>query len=392
MKVKSIKSVYFCNTLTHFRGSMGDLTLIILSAGSSSRFGQDVKKQWLYIDDKPLWKSVADRFKNDFNFKKIIITTTKEEFSYISGFGTYTYVVGGESRQASLKNALSEVDTKYVMVTDVARACIPHEMIQELIDNKEKADVIVPVLEVSDTVIYKNETIDREKVKLIQTPQLSCTKILKKSLESETLYTDDSSAIKADGGSVFYTKGSILAKKITFIADLRELQCLTQPKEIFLIGHGYDVHKFCMDKKMFLCGVLIESKYGLEAHSDGDVAIHALIDSLLGAIGAGDIGELFPDSSDEFKDIDSKILLLNVARFVRSVGYEIVNCDITIQAETPKLFKYKAKMREVLADILGLEPIRVNVKATTTEKLGFVGKKEGIAVDAISQVKLYNWK
>jgi len=370
---------------------LSDLTLIILNAGTSSRFGQDVKKQWLYVDDKPLWKAVADRFKNDFDFKEIIITTTKEELNYISGFGTYTYVVGGSTRQESLKNALSEVDTTYVMVSDVARACIPKAMIQEIIDNKDKADVIVPALEVSDTVIYKNETIDREMVKLIQTPQLSRTNILKKSLEGKTLYTDDSSAIKAGGGSLFYTKGNTLAKKITFIADLRELQCLTQPKELFFTGHGYDVHRFTLDKKMFLCGVEVKSRYGLEAHSDGDVAIHALIDSLLGAIGAGDIGELFPDTSDEFKDIDSKVLLLKVVKFVRSVGFEIVNCDITIQAETPKLFKYKKQMREVLANILGILPIRVNVKATTTEKLGFVGREEGIAVDAISQVKLYNW-
>jgi 2-C-methyl-D-erythritol 4-phosphate cytidylyltransferase/2-C-methyl-D-erythritol 2,4-cyclodiphosphate synthase len=143
---------------------------------------------------------------------------------------------------------------------------------------------------------------------------------------------------------------------------------------------------------MYLCGVEVESEFGFLAHSDGDVAIHALIDSLLGAIGAGDIGELFPDTSDEFKGIDSKILLKRVVEFIKSVGYEIVNCDITIQAQTPKLSPYKKQMREVLASVLGVEPVRVNVKATTTEKLGFVGRKEGVAVEATSMIKIYKWK
>jgi 2-C-methyl-D-erythritol 4-phosphate cytidylyltransferase/2-C-methyl-D-erythritol 2,4-cyclodiphosphate synthase len=370
---------------------LSDLTLIILNAGSSSRFKSSVKKQWLYIEDRPLWKVVADRFANEFNFSKIIITTTKEEFSYIQRFGTYEYIVGGDSRQKSLKNALNMVESAYVLVTDVARACIPTSMIQEIIDAKKRADIIVPILNVHDTVIFNNETIDRDRVKLVQTPQLSKTDILKKALENETIYTDDSSLIKAVGGSVFYTKGSTLAKKITSIDDIRELKCLKPPKNIFFTGLGYDVHKFCKDRDMFLCGVKIDSEYGFEAHSDGDVAIHALIDSILGGIGAGDIGELFPDNSEEFKDIDSKILLKRVIRFVRSVGFDLVNCDITIIAQKPKLSYYKKEMCSLLADILQIEPIRVNVKATTTEKLGFVGRSEGVAVKAISQLKLYNW-
>jgi len=370
---------------------LSDLTLIILNAGSSSRFSCVVKKQWLYIDDKPLWKMVADRFKNEYNFKKIIITTSKQEYNYIKEFGSYEYVVGGSSRQESLANALNEVTSEYVMVTDVARACIPSSMIDEIIAAKGKADVIVPALDVSDTVVYEENTINREHVKLIQTPQLSRTSILKKSLASKVLYTDDSSAIKAQGGSVFFTKGNILAKKITHIDDIRALRCLKPARDIYLSGHGYDVHKFCKDKDMYLCGVKVESEYGLEAHSDGDVAIHALIDSLLGSIGGGDIGELFPDTAQEFKNIDSKILLQKVVDFVRSVGFEIVNCDITIAAQTPKLFSYKSSMRKTLASLLGIEPIRVNIKATTTENLGFVGKKEGIAVYALSQVKIYNW-
>ncbi len=129
----------------------------------------------------------------------------------------------------------------------------------------------------------------------------------------------------------------------------------------------------------------------LSAHSDGDVAIHALIDSLLGAIGAGDIGELFPDSDDRFKNIDSKELLKIVVDFISKVGYEIENCDITIVAQTPKIGKFKDKMRTTLAKILKIQPIFVNIKATTTEKLGFIGRKEGVAVYATSVVKFKKW-
>ena len=373
---------------------MGNIALVLLSAGSSTRFRKNyvVKKQWLYVEDEPLWLFVANRFLQMKNFSKIIIVSSKEEIEYMKSFDDrFLYVIGGEHRQESMKNALEEVESEYVLVSDVARACVTKDMIEEIISSKDKADVIVPVLNVADSVVYKDESIDRDEVRLIQTPQLSKTKVLKKAVEKKELFNDDSSAVRADGGSVFFTKGNILAKKITTFADLEEIKCLKPPKDIYLCGNGYDVHRFCEDKDMYLCGVKIDTPLGFEAHSDGDVAIHALIDSLLGAIGAGDIGEIFPDSSDEFKDIDSKVLLKRVVEFVRSVGFEIVNVDITIKAQKPKLSKYKLEMKKTLSGILKIKPIRVNVKATTTEKLGFVGRSEGVAVIATAQVKIYNW-
>ena len=375
--------------------TLPDLTLVLLSAGSASRFVKDfpVKKQWIYVEDKPLWLFVARRFSKFYDFKKIVIVSSKDEIEYMKNFSSeFEFVTGGETRQQSLKNSLDVVDTPYVLVSDVARACVTKDMIEEIVSHHDKAECIVPTLDVADTVVYKGETIDRDSVKLIQTPQLSKTEVLREALSQDREFTDDSSAIKSLGKSVFYTKGNTFAKKITHIADLEELACLKEPKESYFVGSGYDVHQFCKDKKMYLCGVEVESEFGFLAHSDGDVAIHALIDSLLGAIGAGDIGELFPDTSDEFKGIDSKILLKRVVEFIKSVGYEIVNCDITIQAQTPKLSPYKKQMREVLASILGVEPVRVNVKATTTEKLGFVGRKEGVAVEATSMIKIYKWK
>ena len=371
---------------------MPDLTLIILSAGNSTRFNHSVKKQWLRIEDDPLWLFVAKNFEKTASFQKIIITAGEDELSYMQKYAPYTYIVGGDTRQASLTHALSHVTTEHVMVSDVARACIPSIMIEEMIGLRHRADIIVPYLEVSDTVVYAGATIDRDAIKLIQTPQLSKTTVLKKALAQKTVFTDDSSAIKSIGGKVFYTKGSIKAKKITVFDDLGSLACLKQPSDTTFVGTGFDVHQFCDDKKMVLAGVEIPHEKGFLAHSDGDVALHALIDALLGAIGAGDIGELYPDSDMAHKDADSKVMLKEVVSFIRKVGFIINNVDITIMAQTPKVSAFKAQMRQVIAGILELAPVRVNIKATTTEKLGFIGRKEGVAVEAIASVKYRKWE
>lgn len=151
----------------------------------------------------------------------------------------------------------------------------------------------------------------------------------------------------------------------------------------FRIGQGYDVHAIAEGLPMYLGGVKIESKCGFVAHSDGDVAIHALCDALLGALALGDIGKHFPDSSDEFKGIDSRILLAKVMEMIGKEGWGVCNADITIALQAPKIGKYVNDMRETLSEIMGISPARVSVKATTTERLGFVGRGEGCEVWAI---------
>ncbi len=371
---------------------MPDFSIILLAAGNSTRFAQRVKKQWLRIGTKPLWQFVADRLGKVSGAAEIIVTAHPEEAEYMRLHGDYTVVSGGDSRQESLKNALDDVQTPYVLVTDVARACVPETMVERLLHEKGKADIIVPYLPVSDTVVYRNETIDRNQIKLIQTPQLSKTEVLRRALDSKTIYTDDSSAIKAIGGTVHYVTGATEAKKITLYDDLAMLPCLTPPASVTLTGFGYDVHRFCEKRPMVLGGVSVESPYGFEAHSDGDVALHALIDALLGAAGAGDIGELFPDTDATYKDIDSKKMLASVVDFLYRTGFVINNVDITIAAQTPKLSPYKTQMRRTIAQILDIAPVAVNIKATTTERLGFVGRKEGVAVQAVTSLQYYQWK
>ena len=365
----------------------------MLGAGSSSRFKVNVKKQWLRTEHSPLWLYATNNITKNIDFKHIIIVCSEEEIEYMKLFSSeFTFVVGGKTRQESLKNALLHVDTKNVLVSDVARVCIPQDMLQRVTSNLEDADITVPYLRVADTVVYKEDTIDRNNVKLIQTPQASKTQSLKDALQSPLTFTDDSSAIKANGGTVNFVLGDKKASKLTSIEDMWIIDHLQEPTTNTFVGHGYDVHQFEDAKKMFLGGVEIKSQRGFKAHSDGDVALHALIDALLGAIGAGDIGELFPDTDEQFKNIDSKVLLGKVVTFIYHVGYEIVNCDITIMAEAPKLSPYKKLMRETIASLLQIEPILVNIKATTTEKLGFVGREEGVAVNAIATLKYYNWK
>ena len=370
---------------------MADFTLILLAAGSSSRFELDVKKQWIRINHKPLWQEVADKCEETKHFNKIIITSSSDDIEFMRNYADYTFVEGGNTRQESLKNSLLEVSTKYVLVSDIARSCISEDFLARIISNIGKNDCIVPYLAVTDTIVYEDKTIDRDKVKRIQTPQLSLTSALKNALELKEEFTDESSAIVANGGTREFILGEENAHKITHLSDLNKLTCLSAPSSDTFSGAGFDVHAFGDDKEMFLGGVKIESDYGFIAHSDGDVAIHALIDALLGAAGMGDIGMMFPDNDDSYKGIDSKDLLKRVVTKLYNFGFIIVNIDLTITAQKPRIGNYKLAMRKVLSNILHVESSRVNIKATTTEKLGFIGRGEGVGVIANANLKYFDW-
>ncbi len=370
---------------------MPDLTLVLLGAGKSTRFNNKTKKQWIRVGDDPLWLFLSKKLQTYADFKKIIVVANKDEISYMKKYASYIYVKGGEERQISLKNALKKVETEFVLVTDIARACIDKKVIDNLISKKNSADIIVPYLDVSDTVHYQNKYINRGDVKLIQTPQLSKSTVLKEALNTTKIYTDDSSAIIENGGSIAYVKGSKKAVKLTFLSDLETLECLKASSKDIFSGIGYDVHPFEKNKEMFLCGVKIDFPFGFKAHSDGDVALHALMDAILGAAGAGDIGEIFPDCDEKYKDIDSKELLKEVKNFITKVGYDIVNVDLNIIAQKPKISPYKQKMREVLSNILNILQTKINIKATTTEGLGYIGRNEGVAVQVIASLKYSDW-
>ena len=371
---------------------MSDITLVVLCAGESSRFELSVKKQWIRIDDEPLWLNVTKRLSSYSDFQKTIVVGHKDELFYMENFSDdFSFISGGNTRQQSIVNALEHVTSKYVMITDVARSCVPKSVIQNLIDSKSDASIIVPALNVSDTVVYENNTINRDNVKIIQTPQLSTTEILKKATLSTVEFTDDSSAIKSIGGTVKYIQGSEKSTKITFGEEIDNLPCLKKPNSNTFLGNGIDIHQFEKKKEMFLGGVKIESDVGFKAHSDGDVLIHSVIDSLLGACGAGDIGEFFPDTDPKYKGADSKKLLQYIVKFIANVGYEIINVDLTILAEKPKINPHKQIIKSTMSNLLNIEKQKINIKATTAEKMSFVGREEGVVVLSSATLKYYDW-
>ena len=372
--------------------NLSDLTLVLLAAGNSERFKVPVKKQWLRIGHDPLWLYVTNRIKESLPDVQIVLSAHADEIPFITPLCDFTVVAGGATRQQSLKNALKEVHTPYVMVSDIARACIDPSLIARLLEAKGVADTIVPALNVHDTVVYGDETIEREQVKRIQTPQLSRTDILRRALESDIEFTDESSAVVAFGGTRHFILGDERAAKITHAGDISSLECLAPPSPLVFTGNGFDVHPFEEGKAMVLGGVEIESPFGFKAHSDGDVAIHALIDALLGAACLGDIGMLFPDTDETYKNIDSKLLLERCVKKLHNFGFVILHADITIIAQAPKIAPYKEPMRRSIASLLDIPTARVNVKATTTEHLGFIGRKEGVGVIATASVHYFDWK
>lgn len=370
---------------------MTDITLILLGAGSSTRFELPVKKQWLYTDDAPLWLFVARQF-DCYNFDQTIIVSSQEEIVHMQNFASYTFIEGGKDRQTSLSNGLKAVKTPWVLVSDIARCCVDHDAISRILATKEAGDSIVPALQVIDTLYLSNKPANREEAKLIQTPQLSRTNLLTKAISQDTIFTDESSAMLAQGHKVFFVEGSHRAHKLTTISDIQKLTCLKPPKQCTFTGFGIDTHAFEANKPMVLGGVAIAGDIGFKAHSDGDVAIHAIIDALLGAASLGDIGELFPDTDSQYLGADSKKLLTKVAQKVYQYGFDISHVDITIVAQIPKISPYKKSMRTTLATILNISPHRINIKATTSENLGFIGRKEGISVHAVANLTYFDWK
>ncbi len=400
---------------------MPNIALILLGAGDSSRFQTSAsniffnesiqnrvtklprlpKKQWLRVGEIPLWLKVALDLQAVYPFVQFVLSVKQTEKKYMQKYLEafsldFELVNGGSTRQESLKNALGSLkdSVEYVLVNDIARCNIPKDLSQRILNEMGKYDCVVPYLKLSDTIAYSSDSaleyLKRENLKIIQTPQLSKLDALKSALKNGD-FTDESSAIYANGGSVGFVRGALEAKKLTFLEDLKELS-LPRPSSRPLVGSGSDIHALTKGDGIILGGIMIPCELKLIAHSDGDVCLHALSDALLGAIGFGDIGEWFPDNNPVYQGADSADLLSIIVNFVRDVGYDIIQADLTIFAQQPKISPYKNLMERRIAEILQINVFKVNVKATTTEKLGFVGKGEGILVQANVVLEYFDWK
>ncbi|MDM8335152.1 2-C-methyl-D-erythritol 2,4-cyclodiphosphate synthase [Wolbachia pipientis] len=305
-------------------------------------------------------------------------------------------IYGGESRQNSVKlglESLQEINPDFVIIHDACRPFVSNTLIDNLTQymiNGQYAGV-VPAIEAEDTMSlvsgdFIESTISREKVRAIQTPQIFNFKKLLLCHQSSKEFTDDSSLMVECKKHVAIIKGEKSNFKLTTKEDINMAKLfLEEPK--YRIGTGYDIHKFIktQDKvKNFIriCGIEIEYNMAIKAHSDGDVAIHAVVDAILGALGCGDIGEHFPPSSAKWKDCNSFCFLNFAVEKAKEKGYRVSNLDITIVCEKPKISPYKAEMEKSISKTLEIDSEFVNVKATTAEKLGSIGRNEGIAAHA----------
>lgn len=368
--------------------------LILACGGRSTRMGGE-NKLLMNISSKPCIYRSCEPFCQFDEIKRIIIAAPDDLVeaykTALEGISKPTlFVHSGETRQQSVANAVKAATEDIIMIHDGARPLISHEEIRASLDdafNYGSSIVSTPMIETIRFMDSENSySPDRSKYYLIKTPQSFSRKLYLYALENSAGdYTDDAQLLDSVGITPHLTMGSRNNLKITVMEDLKMAEGLLGTN--IRIGHGYDVHKLVPDRKLILGGVEIPYERGLLGHSDADVLTHALMDSLLGAAALGDIGKLFPDTDDRYKGADSIRLLKEVCRILRENGFSIVNTDITVIAQKPKLSPYILTMRETLANAMGTDISSVSVKATTEEGLGFTGSGEGIAAHAVSLIK-----
>ncbi len=317
-------------------------------------------------------------------------------------------VFGGETRQSSVLYglaALADHNPEYVLVHDAARPFVAAAGIDRVLEGLKKSDAVIAALPSVDTMkrtdetAQVRETLDRNGLWHAQTPQgFRFGPILKSHQDAASTgagpFQDDAAIAEWSGMPVRVVEGSKEAFKITTPEDVELAVEMFQARRGHrvvgetVVGTGFDVHRFCDGDHVWLGGLKIPHEHGLEGHSDADVALHAVTDALLGAIGEGDIGALFPPTDPKWKDTPSKVFVEDAARRVRARGGVIANVDLTIICEQPKIGSHRAKIQAHLASLLGIPVARANVKGTTTEGLGFTGRKEGIAALASVSVRL----
>lgn len=365
--------------------------LILAAAGSASRMNCKKNKIFLNISHKTVLEHSIDAFYT--RVEGIVIAIRQEDKQEVeqiiqkNAYENIFLAIGGSSRQESVANALKVLPScaELVMIHDAARPFISPKLIREIECAAYKYGACIPAIQIHDTIKRLNnnslEDVDRSNLYAIQTPQAFLIKHIKNALayafENNINATDESSLMKYIGITPHIVKGEAKNIKLTTKADLQS----TLPKTY--VGYGFDVHQLVKNRNLILCGVQIEHCLGLLGHSDADVACHALSDAILGAAAMYDIGRHFPDTDNSFKNANSIKLLENVIQMVYSAGFSITNADICIAAQRPKLLPYIDKMRMNIANALNIDISCVNVKATTTEKLGYIGREEGIAAMAV---------
>ena len=371
---------------------MSKTVAIIVAAGRGERAGGNTAKQWRKLHGKYVVDWSIEAFRSHPAINSIVLVTGEE---VPPGFApeSVKIVRGGPTRSASVLYGLNAIDdadenTK-VLIHDAARPGLAADTIDGLLDALETADACAPGLPVQDALKRQDDAgfsdVERAGLYRVQTPQAFRLGMIRTALEdSGASFVDDLAAVEAHGAKVALTPGSVRLSKITYPEDFDMVARLLAPSGTVRVGKGFDVHAFEPGDHVTLCGVAIPHTAKLKGHSDADAGWHALTDAILGAAALGDIGDHFPPSDPEWKDADSALFLKAAQRLAAEAGYAVTSCDITIICEAPKVKPHRQAMRARTAELLGLPLDAVSVKATTTEQLGFTGRGEGIAAEAVA--------
>ncbi len=374
------------------------IDVIVVAGGSGRRFG--AKKQWLSLLGRPVVAYALSIFEHHSLVSSIYLGVPKGDLAYAEGIlklyapskGKRVYQ-GGTERHETVERGLPFVESPFVAVHDAVRPLLSPFLLDKLFELLNSSDAwgVVPAVSLKDTVKEVEgrtvvRTLDRDRLKAVQTPQLFKTELLKRAyneVKDRIGVTDDASLVERAGGRVLWVEGEPFNIKITTKEDFFLIERIMGS---YRVGFGYDIHKTGEGKGFYLGGVWIPADFSLLGHSDADVLIHAVVDAILGASGLGDIGELFPDTDERFKGVRSTYFLEEVLAKVKQRGLSVVSLDVTVVAERPRLSPYRSAIRQSLAEILGVPGEAVNVKAKTKEGMDSTG--EGKAVEAFAVVLL----
>jgi 2-C-methyl-D-erythritol 4-phosphate cytidylyltransferase / 2-C-methyl-D-erythritol 2,4-cyclodiphosphate synthase len=379
-------------------GILDKVTALIVAAGSGQRLGGGVPKQYRLLAGKPMLRRAVEALIGHprIDAVRVVIGADQEELSAeaLANLDVGAVISGGKERTDSVRAGLEQIGEGLVLVHDAARPFCPPEVIDRLLDALESADGAVPVLPVADTLAKGDRllqgSVDRSRMLRVQTPQAAHVEDLLFAMDEAvgSAATDESTLLLAAGLKVATVEGSEMLHKLTSQSDWERAEMMFSSRMISRTGMGFDVHAFEGPGPILMGGIAIDHPQGLAGHSDADVVLHAITDALLGAASLGDIGQHFPPSEPQWKDAASDRFLAHAAELIRDRGGIIDHIDCTVICETPKVGPHRAAMQARVAEILGLSTAAVSIKATTTEMLGFTGRGEGIAAQAIATVRL----
>ncbi len=369
--------------------------LLLMAAGSGSRFGTATPKQFLTLAGSPVIRHAALRLAPEADLVQPVGEAAPIEAA-LAGIAHLPVVAGGVTRQQSVLaglEALAPHAPEWVLVHDAARPFVPPGTVEALLAALGQVPGAIPAVPVADTLKRADgtgriaETVPRAGLYRAQTPQaFHFATLLRLHRTAAPDATDDAAILESAGLPVALVPGSDDNIKLTYEDDMPRLERVLLGAMLPRVGLGFDVHALVEGRRLVLCGIEIPHTHGLLGHSDADVAMHALCDAIYGALAEGDIGRHFPPSEANWKDADSSVFLRHAAGRIAACGGLLANADITLICERPKITPHAPRMIARLAEILDVGTERISVKATTTERLGFTGRMEGIAAEAVATV------